>query len=36
VDDQFLVGYGLDFQGHFRSLPCIAALEEVPKSSRVA
>ena len=36
VDDQFLVGYGLDFQGHFRSLPCIAALDEVPKSSRVA
>ncbi len=31
VDDQFLVGYGLDFQGHFRSLPCIAALEEVPR-----
>ena len=34
VDDQFLVGYGLDFQGHFRGLPYIAALEQVP--SRVA
>jgi len=34
VDDQFLVGYGLDFQGHFRGLPYVAALEQVP--SRVA
>ncbi len=36
VDDQFLVGYGLDFQGHFRSLPHIAALEQNPNVSRVA
>ena len=36
VDDQFLVGYGLDFQGHFRGLPYVAALEQVPDTSQVA
>ncbi len=36
VDDQFLVGYGLDFQGCFRGLPYIGALEPAPGASQVA
>ena len=36
VDDQFLVGYGLDFQGRFLNLPYIAALKERPEAFRVA
>ena len=26
IGDEFVVGYGLDFQGHFRNLPCIGIL----------
>ncbi len=36
VDDQCLVGYGLDFQGRFRNLPYIAAVKERPEAFRVA
>ena len=28
IDDEFVVGYGLDYQGHYRNLPYIAVLNE--------
>ncbi len=30
IPNQFVVGYGLDYRGLYRNLPCIAALEEDP------
>lgn len=27
IDDEFVVGYGMDFQGHYRNLPCIGILK---------
>jgi hypoxanthine phosphoribosyltransferase len=30
IPNEFVVGYGLDYQGLYRNLPCIAALEEDP------
>src|SRR5690606_14908605 len=30
IDDLFVVGYGLDYDGYFRNLPDILALEEAP------
>ena len=36
IDEQFLVGYGLDFQGYFRNLSYLASLKEKSKASRVA
>jgi hypoxanthine phosphoribosyltransferase len=27
IEDQFVVGYGLDFQEHYRNLPCIGVLK---------
>ena len=30
IPNQFVVGYGLDYRGLYRNLPCIAALEEEP------
>ena len=30
IPNEFVVGYGLDYQGLYRNLPCIAALEESP------
>lgn len=27
IDDEFVVGYGLDYQGHYRNLPCIGTLK---------
>lgn len=30
IPNQFVVGYGLDYGGLYRNLPCIAALEEDP------
>jgi hypoxanthine phosphoribosyltransferase len=32
IPDEFVVGYGLDYHGLYRNLPCIAALEESPPS----
>ncbi len=26
IEDEFVVGYGMDYQGHYRNLPCIAVL----------
>ncbi|TLD70757.1 hypoxanthine phosphoribosyltransferase [Phragmitibacter flavus] len=26
IEDQFVVGYGMDYQGHYRNLPCIGIL----------
>jgi hypoxanthine phosphoribosyltransferase len=26
IEDQFVVGYGMDYQGHYRHLPCIGIL----------
>ena len=26
IDDEFVVGYGMDYQGRFRNLPCIGIL----------
>ena len=31
IDEQFLVGYGLDFQGYFRNLSYVASLKENSK-----
>ena len=28
IDDEFVVGYGLDYQGHYRNLPYIGVLNE--------
>ena len=30
IPNHFVVGYGLDYRGLYRNLPCIAALEEDP------
>lgn len=30
IPNQFVVGYGLDYRGLYRNLPCIATLEEDP------
>ncbi|OGL04615.1 MAG: hypoxanthine phosphoribosyltransferase [Candidatus Rokubacteria bacterium RIFCSPLOWO2_02_FULL_68_19] len=30
IPNEFVVGYGLDYHGLYRNLPCIAALEENP------
>ena len=30
IPDQFVVGYGLDYEQYFRNLPYVAVLEEVP------
>ena len=30
IPNEFVVGYGLDYRGLYRNLPCIAALEENP------
>ena len=27
IDDEFVVGYGMDYQGHYRNLPCIGILD---------
>lgn len=27
IPDEFVVGYGMDFQGHYRNLPCIGVLD---------
>jgi len=32
IPNEFVVGYGLDYHGLYRNLPCIAALEESPPS----
>lgn len=34
IPDQFVVGYGLDYDGHYRNLPFVAALEESDLSAR--
>jgi len=34
VDDAFIVGYGLDYNGCFRELPYIAALSGIPAAER--
>ena len=26
IEDEFVVGYGMDFNGHYRNLPCIGIL----------
>jgi len=26
IEDEFVVGYGMDYQGHYRNLPCIGVL----------
>ena len=26
IDDEFVVGYGMDYMGRFRNLPCIGIL----------
>jgi hypoxanthine phosphoribosyltransferase len=26
IEDEFVVGYGMDYQGRFRNLPCIGIL----------
>ena len=30
IPNEFVVGYGLDYNGLYRNLPCVAALEEDP------
>lgn len=32
IPNEFVVGYGLDYHGLYRNLPCIAALEEGPSA----
>ena len=32
IDDEFVVGYGLDYQGHYRNLPYIGILNEAALS----
>ena len=32
IDDEFVVGYGMDFRGRFRNLPCIGILNLDPAS----
>jgi hypoxanthine phosphoribosyltransferase len=27
IPDEFVVGYGMDYQGHYRNLPCIGVLD---------
>jgi hypoxanthine phosphoribosyltransferase len=27
IEDEFVVGYGMDFDGRFRNLPCIGVLK---------
>lgn len=27
IEDEFVVGYGMDYQGHYRNLPCIGVLD---------
>ena len=27
IEDEFVVGYGMDYQGRFRNLPCIGILQ---------
>ena len=29
ISDQFVVGYGLDYQGHYRNLPYIAQVQDI-------
>jgi len=36
VPDKFVVGYGLDFSQHYRNLPDIYTLEEVPDVGQLA
>ncbi|MFT6400358.1 MAG: hypoxanthine phosphoribosyltransferase [Bradymonadia bacterium] len=31
IPDQFVIGYGLDYEQYFRSLPYVAVLEQVPE-----
>ncbi len=35
IDDEFVVGYGLDFQGQYRNLPFVATLEAEVKEAPV-
>jgi hypoxanthine phosphoribosyltransferase len=30
IDDEFVIGYGLDYQGRYRNLPYIATLDDTP------
>lgn len=32
IPNHFVVGYGLDYRGRYRNLPCVAVLEEEPRS----
>ncbi|MGV3658545.1 MAG: hypoxanthine phosphoribosyltransferase [Prosthecobacter sp.] len=32
IEDDFVVGYGMDYQGRFRNLPCIGILNPMPAS----
>jgi hypoxanthine phosphoribosyltransferase len=32
IPDEFVVGYGMDFQGHYRNLPCIGVLDPLQLS----
>ncbi|MFT4703163.1 MAG: hypoxanthine phosphoribosyltransferase [Bradymonadia bacterium] len=31
IEDKFVVGYGLDYNQHFRNLPYVGVLEEIPE-----
>lgn len=31
IPNHFVVGYGLDYRGRYRNLPCVAVLEEEPR-----
>ncbi len=33
IPDEFVVGYGMDFQGHYRNLPCIGVLNPPPSQT---